>query len=560
MTIYIIKWAIALTALYSLYGLFLRKETFHALNRGVLLAILGLSMVLPLCHLPASNVLSEAMQEIEQTVSGETHVLGVLSDGYQQGSSADVQDAVADRPAPSLWFVALVGIYLVGMLYRWVRYAMGYVSLCRLIRGGERIKRDDIPSRVSLVANARTAMPCSWMRWILISPTDLRDNGAMILRHEMEHIRRGHSWDMQLCDVTVNMLWFLPFAYLLRTDLRDVHEYQADRAVMEHEASGESYQHMLIAKASTVSHAPIVNNLNASAVKKRLAMMFRKESSRLARMKVLYILPLLAIVLMSFARPDIIEQTEQVLAQEEARVKELVEDVIAPDEAQQPEASDLMQQEEDEPKSDTQKPKASKFTLTLNASAGMTHKGYNVIFREIIKEGFGDTLQTVYAEFDDKGQAKLTQELTKPAFMQFVPVDESGSKSNDLVYPVIAYPGSEASMKMVGSNFAIEGTGYYQEYSDAKEYFFNVSQYNTEEKRRELVRQYILEHADEQGALFAFYEQQLTMIEEILDILPEDKLQTPVGQFVKYYAEWNRESKQRRRSTTLSSDTVEIRL
>lgn len=50
------------------------------------------------------------------------------------------------------------------------------------------------------------------------------------------------------------------------------------------------------------------------------------------------------------------------------------------------------------------------------------------------------------------------------------------------------------------------------------------------------------------------------MIEEILDILPEDKLQTPVGQFVKYYAEWNRESKQRRRSTTLSSDTVEIRL
>lgn len=335
MTIYIIKWAIALTALYSLYGLFLRKETFHALNRGVLLAILGLSMVLPLCHLTASNVLSEAMQEIEQAVSGESHALGVLTTDYQQELSTDVQDAVAGRPAPSLWFVALVGIYLVGMLYRWVRYAMGYVSLCRLIRGGERIKRDDIPNRVSLVVNPKATMPCSWMRWILISPTDLRDNGTMILRHEMEHVRRGHSWDMLLCDVTVNMLWFLPFAYLLRTDLRDVHEYQADHAVMEGVASGESYQHMLIAKASTVSHAPIVNNLNASAVKKRLAMMFRKESSRLARMKVLYILPLLAIVLMSFARPDIIEQTEQVLAQEEARVKELVEEVITPSEEPQ---------------------------------------------------------------------------------------------------------------------------------------------------------------------------------------------------------------------------------
>ena len=335
MTIYIIKWAIALTALYSLYGLFLRKETFHALNRGVLLAILGLSMVLPPCHLTANNRFSEAMQEIEQAVSGETHALGMLTTDYQQESSTDVQDAVAGRPTPSLWFVALVGIYLVGMLYRWVRYAMGYVSLCRLIRGGERIKRDDISGNVHLIVNAKATMPCSWMRWILISPSDLRDNGAMILRHEMAHVRCGHSWDMLLCDVTVNMLWFLPFAYLLRTDLRDVHEYQADHAVMEGEASGESYQHMLIAKASTVSHAPIVNNLNASSVKKRLAMMFRKESSRLARMKVLYILPLLAIVLMSFARPDIIEQTEQVLAQEEARVKELVEDVITPSEEPQ---------------------------------------------------------------------------------------------------------------------------------------------------------------------------------------------------------------------------------
>lgn len=333
--IYILKWAIALTALYSLYGLFLRKETFHALNRGVLLAILGLSMVLPLCHLPASNVLSEAMQEIEQTVSGETHVLGVLSDGYQQGTPADVQELAADRPRPSLWFVAIVGIYFVGLLYRWTRYAMGYVSLCRMIRGGKQTRHDEIPAHVHLIVNAKAAMPCSWMRWILISPTDLRDNGSLILRHEMAHIRRGHSWDMLLCDATVNMLWFLPFAYLLRTDLHDVHEYQADRAAMEGEASGESYQHMLIAKASTVSHTPIVNNLNASAVKKRLAMMFRKESHRLARMKVLYILPLLAIVLMSFARPDIIEQTEQVLAQEEAKVKEMVKEVVMPSEEPQ---------------------------------------------------------------------------------------------------------------------------------------------------------------------------------------------------------------------------------
>ena len=50
--IYILKWAISLTLLYSLYGLFLRKETFHRFNRMVLVGILLTSMVLPFCIIP----------------------------------------------------------------------------------------------------------------------------------------------------------------------------------------------------------------------------------------------------------------------------------------------------------------------------------------------------------------------------------------------------------------------------------------------------------------------------------------------------------------------------
>ena len=48
--IYIIKWAVALTMLYSLFGLFLKRETLHGFNRVVLLAILVASMVLPMCQ------------------------------------------------------------------------------------------------------------------------------------------------------------------------------------------------------------------------------------------------------------------------------------------------------------------------------------------------------------------------------------------------------------------------------------------------------------------------------------------------------------------------------
>ena len=44
--IYAIRWAVTLTLLYSLFRILLRRETFHRLNRTVLLAILLVSPLL----------------------------------------------------------------------------------------------------------------------------------------------------------------------------------------------------------------------------------------------------------------------------------------------------------------------------------------------------------------------------------------------------------------------------------------------------------------------------------------------------------------------------------
>jgi len=54
--IYIMKWALTLTLLYSLYGLLLRRETFHGFNRAVLLSILCLGMLLPLGRIETGHV------------------------------------------------------------------------------------------------------------------------------------------------------------------------------------------------------------------------------------------------------------------------------------------------------------------------------------------------------------------------------------------------------------------------------------------------------------------------------------------------------------------------
>lgn len=342
--IYIIKWGIALTVLYSLYGIFLRKETFHALNRFVLLGILAGSMTLPFCRFHASNSLGSAMQRMEQNISeaaqtnlNEEALATVFSpseSGLQTtsaSSAGQVQVPVPEQKtqAPSLWFILVVGVYFLGLLFCWLRYVRSCISLWHLISRGERVNDIAMPQGVRLIVSDEAHVPCSWMKWIIMNRADLQANGQMIIRHESAHIRQGHSWDILLCDFTVNMLWFVPFARMLRTDLSDVHEYQADRAVMQSNANINQYHDLLISKVSA-PRVEMANSLNASSVKRRLLMMFSKESSLLSRFKILYVLPLAAILLMGFARPDIVEEVQQAMQEEETKVREAVRDAISP--------------------------------------------------------------------------------------------------------------------------------------------------------------------------------------------------------------------------------------
>lgn len=65
--IYMIRWGVVLTLLYSLYGILLKGETLHGFNRIVLLAILIASMILPLCQIETKepNYVTQGREMIE---------------------------------------------------------------------------------------------------------------------------------------------------------------------------------------------------------------------------------------------------------------------------------------------------------------------------------------------------------------------------------------------------------------------------------------------------------------------------------------------------------------
>ncbi|MBQ8969034.1 MAG: M56 family metallopeptidase [Bacteroidaceae bacterium] len=309
------KWALTLTLLYSLYGLLLRRETFHALNRIVLLSVLVGSMLLLLCPFETTKrtALQEGVQWLETRVTEATEVEGetVMAEMH----------TTQDTSGEERWsIVRLVAWgYVIGLVVAWGMYLLAVGLVARVIRQGRRLELADVPKGVTVVVNERTRTPFSWMHWVVLKTAEMDRYNRAILAHELQHVRCRHSWDMLLCDFTARMLWWLPFAWMLRRDLSDIHEYQADRYVITHGYENDEYQLLLIKKAANAGLQSVVNGFNRSSIKKRLKMMYKRKSNRAAMLKVFYLLPLVAFAAAAFARPTLMEELQNTLRAEEER-------------------------------------------------------------------------------------------------------------------------------------------------------------------------------------------------------------------------------------------------
>lgn len=127
--IYIIKWAALLTLFHSAYGLLLRRETLHSVNRAVLLAIMGAAMVLPLCHVPTA----EPSPIAEAAATAETFIIEQAYGGPQPAAGT-----AAPAHQLALWPRVLAMAYVAGLAASWLAYLRSLASLWLLIARGRR--------------------------------------------------------------------------------------------------------------------------------------------------------------------------------------------------------------------------------------------------------------------------------------------------------------------------------------------------------------------------------------------------------------------------------------
>lgn len=293
--VYILKSSLCLALFYLFYRLLLSKETFHRFNRIALLGVMLISCLLPLIRVT-----------VDQATVVNTSVMLVEEDMLMYPWE---MQAVVQEEAAFPWREWLVAVYFLGILFFLLRnfLSLGYVfylirhSRCRRMENG-----------ICLVVHQAGFAPFSWMKYIVISQTDLDENGTDILTHEEAHIRNGHSWDLLLVELCVWLQWFNPAAWLLKQELQNVHEYEADEAVLRQGIDAKRYQMLLIKKAVGARLYSIANSFNHSSLKKRITMMIRKKSNPWARVKYLYVLPLAAVTVAAFARPEISEPLDEI--------------------------------------------------------------------------------------------------------------------------------------------------------------------------------------------------------------------------------------------------------
>ena len=370
---YSLRTGACIAVFYLFFKLLLSRETFHAFNRALVLAATAVSFVLPLCvitvqrtlparetvstsdeypypayadivtpaadtptdapaggSLSAARVMAASATPLpEETVAPEPEGMvapepegmvtplteaDILSDHASAESVAAVQPSVSEAVETSRgveipWRQIGIVIYLAGVAAVIFVTVRSIVGLHRLMRRGRCERLDD---GTTLVRMDENVAPISWCRNIVISERDLRENGAAILAHERAHVRLHHSLDLLLVDLAGAVQWFNPAMWLLRRDLRAIHEYEADAAVIASGVDARSYQLLLIRKAVGGRWYSIANSFNHSKLKNRITMMLREKSSRRTRARALLLLPLAGLALGAFAKTVYVRPEDKV--------------------------------------------------------------------------------------------------------------------------------------------------------------------------------------------------------------------------------------------------------
>lgn len=267
--------SISVLALWLSYRLTIATQKHLMTNRAVLLTIYLISILIyPMVSVLSSNV------SVEYAPS--SIAVPWTHDGIRQM-------AIILSYLSYIWFIGACACTLLTMAE--------LIRIGVIIHQAKRIREN---GRTVYITDNDRISPFSIGKIIVLNARDYDTARDFILAHEEGHIRHIHTADMILAQLTLIICWYNPAAWVLRTDLKLNHEYQADQYSLDSGCDTKSYQMFLLQRAAGKNFPVLANNLNIKNLKQRIAMINRNRANGVSNF-LRYGFPLVAMVIVAIA-------------------------------------------------------------------------------------------------------------------------------------------------------------------------------------------------------------------------------------------------------------------
>ena len=275
---------------YLAYKLFLAGEKQPLLNRFLLMAIYITSLV-------AIPLLAMEWGRTEPATSG-TIELGAIA-----------VSVIPSDPSENSMIIPriLLYAYIIGLIITSLVTLVAILRLALLLRRGTRVGKADY----TLIILPKCDVPFSFGRYIVVGEGESSEVQSLIEAHEQAHLQCRHWLDLILAQGVCVLLWYNPVAWLMREELRQVHEYQADATVLSKGFDPYVYQMLLIKKAAGRRLQSLANSLNHSNLSKRITMMYKTENRALRSMRALALLPAIVLAALAVEQPAVATTIQQ---------------------------------------------------------------------------------------------------------------------------------------------------------------------------------------------------------------------------------------------------------
>ena len=266
---YLLSFSLISGALFAYYFFFLRKENKLAFNRFFLLSILPISAILPQIRIPvfSTDTISPAISTGLESITITAETMSNWAYNYD------------DILSPVYLLVSLLIFMILILRMGKLIYKIRYSAEKEAIQGA------------TLIYSEGKISPASFGPYIFWDKESKmsEEEKSQVIQHELCHIEKRHSLDILFLELCRAFAWFHPLVYLIQSELRMVHEYQADRAASQ---QGEQHSYIQLILSQTLGQPlQLTHSFFHMNTKNRIMMLMRKPDPRKSRIKYAMLLP-----------------------------------------------------------------------------------------------------------------------------------------------------------------------------------------------------------------------------------------------------------------------------